>query len=112
MTFDAPAGDATRRASPLRALADLGDLIAEVHRRCDTTRPAGPEQHDRIARLAVAAELAGQLQELALALIEEHVKHCRTHGSSWADIGAVLGVTRQAVQQRFSGATKRYSPNR
>ncbi|MDX2591496.1 hypothetical protein PV343_04250 [Streptomyces sp. WI03-4A] len=62
--------------------------------------------------MAVAAELAGQLQELALALIEEHVKHCRTHGSSWADIGAVLGVTRQAVQQRFSGATKRYSPNR
>lgn len=93
------------------ALPDLGDLIAEVHRRCDTThRPAGQEQPDRIALLTVAADLAGQLQALADALVEEHVEHCRTHGSSWADIGAALGVTRQAVQQRFNGRPKRYSP--
>jgi ATP-dependent Clp protease ATP-binding subunit ClpA len=40
---------------------------------------------------------------LADALVEEHVEHCRTHSSSWADIGAALGVTRQAVQKPFNG---------
>jgi ATP-dependent Clp protease ATP-binding subunit ClpA len=30
------------------------------------------------------------------------------HGCSWADIGAVLGLTRQAVQQRFHAPHKRY----
>jgi hypothetical protein len=29
---------------------------------------------------------------------------------SWTDIGAALGVTRQAVQQRFQAPYKRYSP--
>ncbi|KOU56943.1 hypothetical protein ADK57_40600 [Streptomyces sp. MMG1533] len=32
------------------------------------------------------------------------------HGSSWTDIGTALGVTRQAVQQRFHAPHKRYSP--
>jgi ATP-dependent Clp protease ATP-binding subunit ClpA len=33
------------------------------------------------------------------------------HGSSWTDIGAALGVTRQAVQQRFHAPHKRYGPD-
>ncbi|KOG34445.1 hypothetical protein ADK34_06840 [Streptomyces viridochromogenes] len=32
------------------------------------------------------------------------------HGNSWTDIGTALGVTRQAVQQRFHAPRKRYSP--
>lgn len=32
------------------------------------------------------------------------------HGNSWTDIGTALGVTRQAVQQRFHAPHKRYSP--
>ncbi|MFF4037211.1 Clp protease N-terminal domain-containing protein [Streptomyces sp. NPDC001816] len=93
------------------ALPDLDDLIAEVDRRCDTAhRSAGREQLDWLALLTVAADLAGQLHTLADDLVEYYVEHCRTHGSSWTDIGATLGVTRQAVQQRFNSPHKRYGP--
>lgn len=92
-------------------LPDLDDLIAEVDRRCDTAhRPGGQEQPDWIALLTVAADLAGQLQALADDLVEDYVEHCRMHGSSWTDIGTALGVTRQAVQQRFHAPHKRYGP--
>ncbi|MFI8242665.1 Clp protease N-terminal domain-containing protein [Streptomyces sp. NPDC085866] len=93
------------------ALPDLDDLIAEVDRRCDTaTRPDGQEKSDWPALLAVATQVAGELQGLADALVEEYVEHCRRHGSSWTDIGAALGVTRQAAQQRFQVPHKRYGP--
>ncbi|GGS08082.1 hypothetical protein GCM10010269_54020 [Streptomyces humidus] len=93
------------------ALPDLDDLIAEVDRRCDTAhRPGSREQPDRLALLTVAAQLAGQLQALADDLVEDYVEHCRMHGNSWTDIGTALGVTRQAVQQRFHAPHKRYSP--
>ncbi|WP_241827055.1 Clp protease N-terminal domain-containing protein [Streptomyces graminilatus] len=92
-------------------LPDLDDLIAEVDRRCDTAhRPGGQEQPDWLALLTVAAQLAGHLQALADDLVEDYVEHCRMHGNSWTDIGASLGVTRQAVQQRFHAPHKRYSP--
>ncbi|MDQ0595859.1 hypothetical protein QF037_000204 [Streptomyces canus] len=92
-------------------LPDLDDLIAEVDRRCDTAhRPGGQEQPDWLALLTVAAQLAGQLQALADDLVEDYVEHCRMHGNSWTDIGTSLGVTRQAVQQRFHAPHKRYSP--
>ncbi|MDX3520336.1 Clp protease N-terminal domain-containing protein [Streptomyces scabiei] len=50
------------------------------------------------------------MQALADDLVEDYVEHCRMHGSSWTDIGTALGVTRQAVQQRFHAPHKRYSP--
>ncbi|WP_338894290.1 Clp protease N-terminal domain-containing protein [Streptomyces sp. TG1A-60] len=93
------------------SLPDLDDLIAEVDRRCDTAhRPGGQEQPDWLALLTAAAQLAGQLQALADDLVEDYVEHCRMHGNSWTDIGTALGVTRQAVQQRFHAPHKRYSP--
>ncbi|MEV8320893.1 Clp protease N-terminal domain-containing protein [Streptomyces sp. NPDC059900] len=92
-------------------LPDLDDLIAEVDRRCDTAhRSGGQEQPDWLALLTVAAQLAGQLQTLSDDLVEDYVEHCRMHGSSWTEIGTALGVTRQAVQQRFHAPHKRYSP--
>jgi hypothetical protein len=92
-------------------LPDLDDLIAEVDRTCDTAhRPGGQEQPDWLALLTAAARLSGQLQALADDLVEDYVEHCRMHGCSWNDIGAALGVTRQAVQQRFHAPHKRYSP--
>ncbi|MBD9704330.1 hypothetical protein IHE56_20080 [Streptomyces sp. ID01-12c] len=51
------------------------------------------------------------MQALADDLVEDYVEHCRMHGSSWTDIGTALGVTRQAVQQRFHVPHKRYSPD-
>ncbi|MDX3713646.1 Clp protease N-terminal domain-containing protein [Streptomyces europaeiscabiei] len=93
------------------ALPDLDDLIAEVDRRCDTAHhPGDREQPDWLALLTVATQVAGQLQALADDLVEDYVEHCRMHGSSWTDIGTALGVTRQAVQQRFHAPHKRYSP--
>ncbi|MER5663329.1 Clp protease N-terminal domain-containing protein [Streptomyces mirabilis] len=43
-------------------------------------------------------------------LVEDYVEHCRIHGFSWTDIGAALGVTRQAVQQHFHAPHKHYGP--
>lgn len=47
--------------------------------------------------------IRGALTKLATA--EEHlvttVATARTHGASWAQIGATLGVTRQAAWERF-----------
>ncbi len=95
----------------LMPLPDLDDLIAEVDRTCDAAhRPGGQEQPDWLALLTVAANLASQLQGLADDLVEDYVEHCRMHGSSWTDIGTALGVTRQAVQQRFHAPHKRYGP--
>ncbi|MFI1728380.1 Clp protease N-terminal domain-containing protein [Streptomyces acidicola] len=92
-------------------LPDLDDLIAEVDRTCATAhRSGGQEQPDWLALLTAAAQISGQLQSLADDLVEDYVEHCRMHGSSWTDIGAALGVTRQAVQQRFHAPHKRYSP--
>ncbi|MER6146190.1 Clp protease N-terminal domain-containing protein [Streptomyces sparsogenes] len=91
------------------AIPDLDDLIAEVDRTCATAhRLGGQEQPDWLALLTTAAGLAGRLQALADDLVEDYVEHCRMHGCSWTDIGAALGVTRQAVQQRFHAPHKRY----
>ncbi|MEU0029239.1 Clp protease N-terminal domain-containing protein [Streptomyces sp. NPDC006335] len=92
-------------------LPDLDDLIAEVDRTCATAHRSGAhEQPDWLALLTSAAHLSGQLQALADDLVEDYVEHCRMHGVSWADIGSALGVTRQAVQQRFHAPHKRYGP--
>jgi hypothetical protein len=59
-------------------------------------------------RLATAAASAAELGELGDALLGYFVDRCRRDGRSWSDIGASLGVTKQAVQKRFvarSGAT-------
>ena len=95
------------------ALPDLDALIAEVDGTCAAAHPgtAAREQPDWIALLGTAAQVAGQLQALADDLIEEYVEHCRMHGSSWAEIGTALGVTRQAAQQRFLAPPREYDPS-
>jgi hypothetical protein len=94
-------------------LPDLDDLIAEVDRTCDTAdrRHGGePEQPDWLALLGVAAGVSGRLQALADDLVEDYVEHCRMHGYTWSEIGSVLGVTRQAAQQRFLAPHRQYAP--
>ncbi len=90
------------------ALPDLDELIAEVDRTCATATTTRQENADWVELLKTASEIAGQLQARGDDLIEEFVEHCRHTGRSWAEIGAALGVTRQAAQQRFLAPFREY----
>ena len=87
------------------ALPDLDALIAEVER----TR-AARDRPDRIAGLAAAAAVAERLRGLADDLIDDQVEQCRLDGLSWAEIGTALGVSRQAVEQRYRAPQGRCDP--
>lgn len=63
----------------------------------DITDPT-PEDHLVLVRRAADAERG------AKALLQETINSARAAGHSWATIGQVLGLTRQAVQQRFGGS--------
>lgn len=92
------------------ALPDLDDLISEVDQRCSSGGFSGHDQPDWIELLKAAVGVAVQLQALGDDLVEEYVEHCRLHGSSWAEVGDALGITRQAVQQRFRAPHREYAP--
>ncbi len=89
-------------------LPDLDELIAEVDRTCATAHRHDTAQPDWLALLRTGADLAEHLRRLADDLVEDYVEHCRLHGVSWSDIGAVLGVSRQAAQQRFLAPHVKY----
>lgn len=55
---------------------------------------------DRLSDAVIAADALG---EVADALIGYFVDQARRSGASWTDIGRSMGVTKQAVQKRFSG---------
>jgi len=59
--------------------------------------PAGP-QLDVLAWISTAQ----QALDLAERILSAAVTRARQNGSSWADIGTQLGITRQAAQQRFA----------
>ena len=82
-------------------LPDLDDLIADVDRTCAGSGP--------IERLKAAAELSTRLQVLADDLVTEFVESARFNSQPWAEIGAALGVSRQAAQQRFVAPHVGYS---
>jgi hypothetical protein len=52
--------------------------------------------------LASAARRQQELADLGEKLLDHFVQEARTAGCSWSQIGAALGVTRQAAQQRHS----------
>ena len=54
-----------------------------------------------VEALALMADLAEEIDTA----IAEAVKGLRTYGYSWAEIGARLGITRQAAQQRWGAST-------
>lgn len=56
---------------------------------------------DALEHLATAVTVADSVGELADNLVGHFVDQARQRGASWAEIGAELGVTRQAVQKRF-----------
>jgi hypothetical protein len=89
----------------LRSLMDLVDA--------DATEP------DRLGQLAYASELAGGLARIGEELVDRYVRSARESGCSWHEIGAALGVTRQAAHLRFADRvaaveyiqSERFSPN-
>jgi hypothetical protein len=56
---------------------------------------------DPLARLATAVLTAEEVRDLADELLDRFVTAARDAGRSWSEVGAVLGVTKQAAQQRF-----------
>jgi ClpA/ClpB-like protein len=75
-------------------LPDLDRLIAAVAESAATDEP--------LARLAAAARARDELDDLTEALLDHFVEEARTAGCSWSQIGNVLGVSKQAVQQRHT----------
>lgn len=79
----------------MRATAPtIDDLVAAV----DARRPA-----DALDALAIAEALVDELAALGDRLVGFYVERARGEGSSWAAIGARVGVSRQAAQQRYAG---------
>jgi hypothetical protein len=72
------------------SLDDLIDAVLAEH-------PDG----DELQHLSDAVELAAHLGEVADHLIGHFVDEARQSGASWTDIGAHMGVTKQAAQKRF-----------
>src|SRR5205809_302263 len=70
----------------------LDDLIAGI-------KKARPD--DVLDQLSDAVVAAGHLGEVADHLIGHFVDQARRSGASWTEIGASMGVTKQAAQKRF-----------
>ena len=73
---------------------EYGEFIRRILRAC-SRRVAGGD----IEALALMTGLAGELDNV----IGQAVNGLRAQGYSWAEIGARLGISRQAVQQRWGG---------
>src|SRR5262245_34283475 len=72
-------------------VATLDGLIHQVREQAD----------DELVQLERASQLSEELGELADSLLTYFVDRCRVSGRTWAEIGAHLGVTRQAARKRF-----------
>ncbi|GAA1427254.1 Clp protease N-terminal domain-containing protein [Microlunatus lacustris] len=70
----------------------LDDLIGAV----------SSAHQDPLERLEQAATLGAHLDDVADSLIGHFVDQARRSGASWTDIGRRMGVTKQAVQKRFT----------
>ncbi|WP_435591503.1 Clp protease N-terminal domain-containing protein [Nocardia sp. bgisy118] len=70
----------------------LDDLISAI-------KKARPD--NVLEQLSDAVIAAGHLDEVADHLIGHFVDQARRSGASWTDIGASMGVTKQAAQKRF-----------
>ena len=83
--------DDSTASRPLPTTIRLDDLIESISR-------VHPEP---LERLTDAVLVGAHLGEVADHLIGHFVDQARRSGASWTDIGASMGVTKQAAQQRF-----------
>ena len=73
------------------------------HVRLDDLITAVASAHaDPLARLQEAVSLGAHLDDVADSLIGHFVDQARRSGASWTDIGRSMGVSKQAVQKRFT----------
>jgi Clp amino terminal domain, pathogenicity island component len=63
-----------------------------------------------LERLGAAVAVAVELRELGDLVVDRYVEAARADARSWSQIGEVLGVTKQAAQQRFVGHPVQASP--
>jgi hypothetical protein len=77
----------------MSSLVSLDTLITYVK----VLRPSGSP----LDNLSDAVTVSTQLSERADSLIGHFVDQARRSGASWSQIGASMGVTKQAAQQRF-----------
>lgn len=77
----------------------LSALIEDVEQRSPSREP--------LDLLATAAAAVTEVTEAADALLSHFVDRTRRAGHSWTEIGTALGVTKQAVQKRFTSEEKR-----
>jgi len=75
-------------------LPDLDILIAAVADSAATDEP--------LDRLAAAVRARDELDALSEALLDHFIEEARQAGCSWSQIGNVLGVSKQAAQQRHT----------
>src|SRR3954452_8706088 len=70
----------------------VDQLVAIVDQRADG---------DAVAALGAAVVVADDVRGVAEELLDRYVAAARQDGRSWSEIGAALGVSKQAAQQRF-----------
>ena len=64
------------------------------------TSVGGDERDDPIRELAAVAQAKRELSRRE----EVAVRRARHHGLSWAEIGTLLGVTRQTIHRKYRKA--------
>lgn len=77
----------------------LTSLIEEVEALAPTSEP--------LDLLATAASTVETVNDTADSLLSHFVDRSRRAGHSWTEIGTALGVTKQAVQKRFTGERRK-----
>lgn len=97
LTLNAPSGDSRPPRQRRRDVVENDEYAAFVRRivRAYAKRVATGD----VEALTDMVALSTQLDDA----IGQAVTGLRSHGYSWADIAARLGITRQAAQQRWGG---------
>jgi hypothetical protein len=66
---------------------------------------------DPLEKLRAAAATASELRGLGDQLLDRYVQAARADGCSWTEVGAALGVTKQAAHERFVDAPLAWPEN-